>query len=72
MRDEFENIKALKKKEVDAEREIAKQLFSGGLYKEKVVTHTKESKSKDEEENDEEDEAPSKSKSLPEFDVANP
>ena len=37
MRDEFETIKAAKAKEVDHEKEMAKRLFSGGLYQEKAV-----------------------------------
>jgi hypothetical protein len=37
LRDEFENIKALKKKESDSEKEAAKKLFASGLYNEKAT-----------------------------------
>ncbi len=37
LRDEFEAIKAARAKEVDYEKEMAKRLFSGGLYEEKVA-----------------------------------
>jgi len=37
IRDEFEAIKGAKKKEADHEKELAKQLFSQGLYNEKAA-----------------------------------
>ena len=68
MRDEFECIKALKKKEQEAEKQMAKSLFSGGLYEDKKITPAAPKATEKDEEDDEEKEE----RSLPEFNPDNP